>query len=317
MSDEHLISVDWGTSSLKVSVVRPRPFRVLETINDIQLGVQAVHAKVIDECPADRLVHFTTVLKAALQRLETIEPGFPVLISGMASSSIGMLELPYQSLPISLNAPNLKPRHLTPANNWPHSIYLFTGWRDGERDIMRGEEAQVLGLTEKPVRATVILPGTHSKHIKIQDATMVRFTTFMTGEFFELMSSHSILRHSIDVQSGSMLDSTKAFKEGVGVGAGQPLLASLFGIRPATLFGKRSPSHSADYLSGLLIGSEIATLLDGSGGELILCGGSLTDCYQLALETLGMGKALRVIPQSDSEQATARMHAMWWVERAR
>ena len=70
---------------------------------------------------------------------------------------------------------------------------------------MRGEETQLIGLIKllalsgHPMPdARCIFPGTHSKHLHIQQGTLIRFDTYMTGELFDVMRRHSILRDSVD-----------------------------------------------------------------------------------------------------------------------
>ncbi len=48
-----------------------------------------------------------------------------------------------------------------------------------------------------------IFPGTHSKHIIVKDGAVVAFTTYMTGEFFALLSKQSILHTSVEKHTDS------------------------------------------------------------------------------------------------------------------
>ncbi len=311
MDPERLISVDWGTTSLRICLVQCDPFKLIQHLDCPGQGIQVVNARVAEASASERVSEFASVLRSSLARLEHEQSGWPVLISGMASSSIGMKELPYQTLPMLLKAQSLEPEALPPSDDFQHPTYLFTGLCDGDRDVMRGEETQVLGLVDLPSDAMVVVPGTHSKHIGVEGGAIIGFRTFMTGELFALMSQHSILRHSVVCTEEALMNET-AFREGVLAGAREPLLASLFGVRTACLFERRGAVDNADYLSGLLIGSELASLIEYSGQQLILCGGRLTDAYSLAFEALGLGGALWVIPESESDLATARMHAAWW-----
>lgn len=119
------------------------------------------------------------------------------MVSGMASSSIGWRELPYALLPFSLEGSSVVGQWVEP------EVYLISGVR-GANDMMRGEETQALGWAEQvgdalPLRATLVLPGTHSKHLRLQSGNLTGITTFMTGELFEMLRAHSMLRHSMDL----------------------------------------------------------------------------------------------------------------------
>ena len=67
-------------------------------------------------------------------------------------------------------------------------------------DVMRGEETQISGyLAQNPnFNGSICLPGTHTKWVQISAGEIVSFRTFMTGELFNIISKHSILRHSVD-----------------------------------------------------------------------------------------------------------------------
>merc|ERR1712216_152509 len=64
-------------------------------------------------------------------------------------------------------------------------------------DVMRGEETQLLGAWSGK-RRLFVLPGTHSKWALTSADGVVSFQTQMTGEFFELLRRHSILRTSME-----------------------------------------------------------------------------------------------------------------------
>jgi 2-dehydro-3-deoxygalactonokinase len=66
-------------------------------------------------------------------------------------------------------------------------------------DVMRGEETQIAGfLAAAPgFDGVLCLPGTHAKWVQISAEEVVSFRTFMTGELFDLLSTQSVLRHSI------------------------------------------------------------------------------------------------------------------------
>ena len=130
----------------------------------------------------------------------------------------------------------------------------------GAEDVMRGEETQLLGLgTLWPgFDGVVCMPGTHSKWVRLAGRRVERFATAMTGELFEVLRTHSVLRHSL----AGPLDGPHrdvGFEAGLdaGVASPQALSATLFKVRAASLLSARSPDWCAGFLSGLLIGSEI------------------------------------------------------------
>lgn len=101
-----------------------------------------------------------------------------------------------------------------------------------------------------------MLPGTHSKWVHVDGATIARFTTMMTGDVYAALKDHTILAATTGAPEGDRgfargLDMARAL-DGPG-----DLIARLFSLRVAALDGTLSPQHSANALSGLLTGAEL------------------------------------------------------------
>jgi 2-dehydro-3-deoxygalactonokinase len=126
-------------------------------------------------------------------------------------------------------------------------------------DVMRGEEVQIFGalsIHSEVSNANVCLPGTHSKHAFIRGSQIERFVTHMTGEVFGLLRDHSILGRPMTKRQASL----DAFDAGLRR-ARQPggLLHHVFGVRTLVLMNDLDAAHLTDYLSGILIGHELAS----------------------------------------------------------
>jgi 2-dehydro-3-deoxygalactonokinase len=174
---------------------------------------------------------------------------------------------------------------------------------------MRGEETQLLGLgTLWPgFDGTVCMPGTHSKWVRLAGRRVERFATAMTGELFEVLSTHSVLRHSLaGPLDGPSRDA--GFEAGLeaGVASPQSVSATLFKVRAASLLSARSPDWCAGFLSGLLIGSEIGAQRDWIGkGEVAIVGDArLAALYQKGLSAIS-GKA-RIVDGTEATLAGLR-----------
>jgi 2-dehydro-3-deoxygalactonokinase len=130
---------------------------------------------------------------------------------------------------------------------------------DGVPDVMRGEEVQIFGalsVADRMERVSICLPGTHSKHALIRNGRIECFLTHMTGEVFGLLREHSILGRMTTEQRPNL----NAFDDGLRR-ARQPsgLLHHLFGVRTRVLASELDAAHLAAYLSGILIGHELAS----------------------------------------------------------
>jgi len=122
----------------------------------------------------------------------------------MASSSVGWRELPYAKTPFPLDGSGVRSDELTWSKpEWLGPVHLISGVATA-CDMMRGEETEIIGLMSEASlasqrnRSLLILPGTHSKHVWIEDQSVVEFRTFMTGELFEVLGQQSLLKASVD-----------------------------------------------------------------------------------------------------------------------
>ncbi|WDS37789.1 2-dehydro-3-deoxygalactonokinase [Pseudoxanthomonas sp.] len=129
---------------------------------------------------------------------------------------------------------------------------------DDAPDIMRGEETELLGLMAAgavPPDGLVVLPGTHSKWVRLQGGAVVEFLTAMSGEIFDRLTSAGLLASVVDgpAVEGEVFDAgLRAAHAGPGLGT------LLFGARARVIRGDLSRHDGASWLRGLLIGAELA-----------------------------------------------------------
>ena len=221
----------------------------------------------------------------------------PVVASGMIGSRQGWREAPYVECPAGAAA--LAGKLIAVTSPAGHAAWLIPGVmrtdRDGVPDVMRGEETQIVGCLAEgdPPRRLFVLPGTHSKWAVVEDGRITRFATFMTGELFALLRGHGILGRLME---GDAHDPV-TFRRGVDYGskAGVGLLKRLFSVRTLALFDRLPASGVAAYLSGLLIGHEIAEAIAWVGSPhvattrpTIVGSSTLAPRYAEALAQLGI-----------------------------
>jgi 2-dehydro-3-deoxygalactonokinase len=282
-----VIAIDWGTSSLRGARLGASG-QVLAS-REFSRGILTVP-------PGQFEAVFQELFGDWMQA-----PGALCLISGMAGSRQGWKEAPYCPCPAGFAELG---QHLM----WlqPDRIALVPGLSCtsvdtlNTPDVMRGEEVQIFGALQLAGRdsATLVLPGTHSKWVQVQGGRVTQFQTFMTGEVFALMSQHSILGKTLDL-NGAFDEST--FLQGVDQSqqAGS-VLNKLFAVRTLGLFERLSAAQLPSYLSGLLIGEELREQAASIHTEPVILIGSeaLTLRYTLALQHL------RIPCQSRGAEAT-------------
>jgi len=262
MTVPRCIAVDWGTSSLRAMLLGDGG-EVLERIAGPK-GILAVPEG-----------GFAAEFEATCGKWRTAHPDIPVLMSGMIGSRQGWVETPSVIAPCGFGD---LIRRMTEVPGSDGAIRVMPGVEavgpGGTPEIMRGEETQIGGIVARHgVRDGVFcIPGTHSKWVQVESGRILSFATFMTGECFAVLKTHSILGRLM----ADGTDDGGAFRKGLERAAAPGgLLHHLFAVRTMGLFDRLPPSELADYLSGQLIGSEIegARALFGSVAEVQLIGG--------------------------------------------
>jgi len=289
------ISCDWGTSAFRLRLVDAETQQVLATIKTNQGNALVYNDWKTNHPQEDRLTFYSHILANGVQALEHEYKhslkGITIVMSGMASSSIGMMELPYKDLPFHLDGSDVLTETISPLPHLRHTILFISGAKTNE-DVMRGEETKLLGcdIENKAVRQLLILPGTHTKHVTVEGDKVINFSTYMTGELFSLLSTKSVLAASVakdDTEHAG--DNTSFFIKGVTEGASSNMLNSIFHVRTSRLFNYHTQQQNYQYLSGLLIGSELKDLLDQKqSAVLLIATGVLAPLYQQALQALNM-----------------------------
>lgn len=306
------ISCDWGTSSFRLRLVDTKTLAILaEQQSDEGIAVTFdAWKKTGDPNPENRINFYLAVIekncRALEEKINKSLDGISVLISGMASSTIGLIELPYYPVPFPVNGCELNTHVLKATPDFKHDTFIISGVKS-EDDVMRGEETQLIGLINDSVINTTIenlfiFPGTHSKHMLIKNGNLIGFKTYMTGEFFNLLSNNSILKDSVQITDDQ--DHHANFKRGVLASLQNNLLHSAFSVRTNVLFDKLTKADNYFYLSGLLIGTELQELKKSSAIPIHLCGGSnLSLHYAAALEILGLTKQTTIIDPQQMDKA--------------
>lgn len=276
MGQAALLACDWGTTNLRAWTLDERG-RVVAS-REFDLGVSKL-------APGEASRRFRNDVQPALHA-ETL----PAVLCGMAGSNLGWTATPYVDCPASLSD---LAASLAPVDD-DGLIKLAPGLRclglAGSPDVMRGEETQVFGwLAQNPERATgrylLCHPGTHAKWMLIEDGRVIRFVTAMTGELFSILTQHSVLK------SDAPATDMHAFDLGlVAAGEGDALAARLFTARARVVGGGQPLGATPSYLSGLLIGAEVASVprLVGSPGAhpIVLLGdAALCALYARALDS--------------------------------
>ncbi|CAD7048265.1 2-dehydro-3-deoxygalactonokinase [Pseudorhizobium endolithicum] len=275
-------AVDWGTSSFRLWLM------------DEAGGVLAERRSGEGMTSAAK-TGFSAVLQHHLQAVEA-PANLSVIVCGMAGARQGWIEAGYVDVPALLPAV-LRGAVKVPGENAP--VYILPGLaqRAAEApDVMRGEETQLLGALDGAAQSAhqvVCMPGTHSKWVQVSGQTVSGFSTYMTGELFEVTSKHSVLAHSL-ADAEPFAGDRPVFVEAVRAAfeAPQRLTNLLFTVRAGMLLAGLAPTDAAARLSGTLIGAEIAGGLSSAGSRpssiRLVASGRLRDLYEGAFDALSL-----------------------------
>lgn len=316
------ISCDWGSSSFRLRAVDGSTGQIL---GERHSAVGSSTLLPPGASAAERAAEFARHLQDELVALDPAGSwaACPVVASGMVTSAHGWLELPYARAPLALDGSGL----ITATAYLPggRQILLVSGVSDGE-DVMRGEECELLGLTAwegwraalPAGRGLVILPGTHCKHVRLDDGRVCGVHTFMTGELYALLRQHSVLRHSLPAMAAATppMD-VAALRAGAALVRELGLAAALFRVRTAALLHGMAPAAADAFLNGILIAAEFAGFSPAAARPLLLSAGARASAlYAAVIESLDLGCPLSVVPPTVAATSSAIGHRVLLAARA-
>lgn len=249
MSKGKLIAVDWGTTNRRAYLLDISG-NIIDSKSDDR-GLLAIRN-------GDYEKEFYTLVSSWMSD----ENELPTLLSGMIGASTGWKETEYCSLPTGVNSlasnlvsvPSKSPIWIIPG--------VFTRDLINTPDVIRGEEVQAFAsIQDSHLNDTlIVMPGTHSKWVKMQDGQIVDFRTYMTGDLHAAILNHTIVSKLV---SGPAEHNTEVFLRAVETGYdySDDLTHIIFGSRSKVLFDELDSANINSHLSGLLIGAEIKSAL--------------------------------------------------------
>jgi 2-dehydro-3-deoxygalactonokinase len=292
-----LIALDWGTTSLRAylfdaagKVLATR----VSTAGIMNLPVPAEEGG------------FDAAFEEACGVWLAEASALPVLAAGMVGSAQGWVQAPYVETPASAQALVAGIVRVRTAGGVDLAVVPGVLEPGALPNVMRGEETQIFGALAAsgdeaaPQTSLVGLPGTHAKWVVVEGDRIARFYTFMTGEVYAALCAHTILgrtmKHPTEPDTAAFLRGVTVAREQGCVG----LLATAFSSRTLGLTGQLAADEQPDYLSGLVIGHELAGLeaalarrdvaLAGCAPQLIGAE-ALCERYRLALAQFGCNGA--------------------------
>ncbi|TNV20774.1 2-dehydro-3-deoxygalactonokinase [Buttiauxella sp. B2] len=259
---ENYIAIDWGSTHLRAWL-----YRNGQCVDSLQLpyGVSRLVEQTAREV-FDKYIQ-------PWRKPETL----PVVMAGMIGSDAGWQPVPYLACPVSLHELSAQLYEVAP------QVWIVPGLNT-LRNVMRGEETQLLGAMQLAPASCYVLPGTHSKWVRVANGVVNGFSTAMTGELHHVLMNHSLIGKGLPEQS----EDPAAFQAGLQCGLDSPsLVTRLFEARALRVLGELAPDSVSEWLSGLLIGAEVAAM-DAVENVTLVGGESLCRRYRQVFEKAGV-----------------------------
>lgn len=283
MSRSAFIAGDWGTSNLRLALCDEdgQPLEVRKGPGAAES--RGKFAETLDGLSADwRATH----------------GALPTMLCGMVGSAFGWKEAPYLGCPAETL--ELADQLVAPRAN----VYIVPGMKCtnplGAPDVMRGEETQLLGAVTGALaplidagKRLVCMPGTHTKWVSMHNGSVQEFLTVPTGELFALLCEHSVI---VREPSTPVVHRAADFERGLAEAARHaeiPVLHKAFQARTLRLDRQLSPEGAASWMSGLLVGTDVAGALQLLGDDeprasvYVIGTSHLAQAYSAALVAAG------------------------------
>jgi 2-dehydro-3-deoxygalactonokinase len=318
-----LVAVDWGSSNLRLRLLAgprdsapPRPeeagsrggpqviaeHRSAEGVGTVAAGD---HQRVF-------LENLERLLRPAGRWESFGASGGEVYFAGMVTSSLGWFPTPYLEVPAGEDdlLSGLRAEHLGDLR-----LHFLPGLRTAV-DVMRGEEVEALGIMaagragRDGEPAILVLPGTHSKWIRLEEGRIADFTTVPTGDLYAGLHQATLLARTLPPAPAAVEGHLLAgFDRGLELARREGPLSSLFKARSLSLLAGMGPQEASALVSGILIGGEVLERTrNRPPSRTLLAGGPpLQALYLRAFKTLGHS----VEPVDPALSARASAEGLW------
>lgn len=244
MSAKNFIVADWGSTNIRAFLY----------LDGKQVEVKKSHEGVTTVRGKDCEGAFDRLTAEWFQKYGPM----PVIMAGMVGSINGWTDAAYLDCPVDLSELSSRLTPVTHSKGYTIRIVPGICVRDKDNyNVIRGEETQLAGAFKLSPSKVYIMPGTHCKWVLADGSRVNSFRTAMTGELHSIMMKYSLIGLGAGEQEASEADFMAGLERGY---CENNIVPRLFEIRGANILGGIKPSHVGEFLSGLLIGSEIASM---------------------------------------------------------
>lgn len=315
------ITVDTGTTNTRIRILEND--KILAKVKS-ELGIKDVaitgDKRILERGLAKMIADGLTKAGRSLNEVEFVAG------AGMITSNLGLVEIPHQAGPLSIDdlAQKIEIRTFEWMNHKP--FYFIPGIKNqvtaqtvdclDQIDVMRGEEVEAFGIMELchiQGPALMVLPGSHTKFVYINRNNQIeKCSTTMLGEFLHALVQSTILSDSIPVELISSVDPDYVVR-GFNFEKTHGLTKAVFSARLMDITLDTTPNQRVNFLTGALVGSDIGPKLamdiEDGGYHQIYIGGSspLKEIFHIGLTNKGLKNAfINLLEDEITEMASSK-----------
>ncbi|AOQ25118.1 hypothetical protein MTAT_00840 [Moorella thermoacetica] len=264
-----IMTIDGGTTNTRVRILQDE-----KLIGKAHLPV-GVRNTAISGCKKDLMEGLRKAVNIALQSAHIEQQDLQlVTASGMITSNVGIYEIPHLNTPAGVEELAAASHLVRIPELIDIPILFIPGVKNNlsvkepvenleAMDIMRGEETETLGiLALKSLNGplTMILPGSHTKIVKINEHNQISSClTTMAGEIFSTLATKTILADSIPQTLISHLD-LEMISRGAAISQKVGLTRGCFSTRIISQFIPADGDKRASFLLGVILGQDLIAM---------------------------------------------------------
>ena len=271
------ITLDGGTTSTKISVVSGS--EIIDTVK-VASDARGAYFAAVKGAIAELLA------KCALSEADISH----IIASGtMATSELGLYPCDHLFTPVGIE--ELKRGAIEVAIPEISTIpfVIVRGVKTAckallDADMMRGEEAEIMGLLSAPDEScALMLMGSHTKIVRVESGRITDISTMLTGEMIAAISGGTILKHAFSVNN-STLD-VEYLKRGYEYRAERGESEAYFKVRVLRNIFGATESEAYSFFLGISLFGEVDHIKRLGVGRVVVGGNRyLKDAVCLLLE---------------------------------
>ena len=186
-----------------------------------------------------------------------------IYASGMVTSPYGLKEVPHLMIPASVEHFAESLASFREDKVFHRDFLLVPGLKTGGDDIsrinnMRGEEIEIIGTLDELAgryggrKVALILPGSHTHTVLVEDRCVKGIISSMTGELFYAMKKDTILAPLLDIPEKEL--DADMVREGMRNLERYGLNRAVYICHAMRLFNRNTPVQRKSYCEGVLNG---------------------------------------------------------------